>query len=198
MCDDTDAGRPRGGADGSVGEGGTGSNDSSISDLAVGVGMVYRLVCLVSTRSAVVLSSGGIIASRGTEAAELMKGDCPAGLAAKVDEVFEGGDMRVLRLSGLGAFSDPPTVLSFALASHCPRTKSTDLPPPCLPPSLDGLLFSSAPLNPSVAFTILATFRRMGVLGGDTSAREDRDDRPDCGDALECVEIADARSSSRV
>lgn len=92
----------------------------------------------------------------------------------KEDAEVDGGDMNELLLIALGVFSGPAA--SFIFASHWFLTRSTDLLPACPFPILDGLLFSSAPLNPSSPAAILATFRLIGVLGGEESARDDKDE----------------------
>jgi hypothetical protein len=102
----------------------------------------------------------------------------------------------VLLFNALGVRSAATAPASVIFASHWPRTRSTDFACPCPRPLiLDGLRARSAPLRPSRPEAILATFRRMGVLGAESSARDERDE---CGEDRVGPLVEVVRSSRRV
>lgn len=205
VYDETEAGRMREEAFDRAGEGGTGSAvEAGSDDMETGVGRVVWRPFREVRRSertplfGVCASGGGMgTEKRRAGSTAVLLGSTDAGSAEKLADDVVGGDMNVLRLSALGVLSAAglPTE-SLILASHCPLTRSTDFPAPCpFPPIFDGLRPRSAPLRPSIPAAILATFRLIGVLGGEASANEESEE---CGDERAGPAGAAVRSRRRV
>jgi hypothetical protein len=132
------------------------------------------------------------------------------GSEARAEEEVKAGEMTLDLLIGLEEF---PEAAPLILASHCPLTRSTDLlpaecpgRPPIPSPSptlLDpDLAKPSSPTDmapPSKPAAILATFRLMGVEGGEEFGLTTRDGLPAVCDGEERWPLTeDVRSSRRV